>query len=372
MPSTLSRSLNDHAVCAPLLQQLDREVRRRFYRDHPFVFMEVCGTHTVSIFRSGLAALLPDAIRHLSGPGCPVCVTHDRDIACLIDLALTPGIRIATFGDMLRIPDPAGRTLKWAKARGARIDIIYSPLDAPALARKWPKELVVFPAVGFETTAPGIAAAILAARNENLPNFAVVPLNKRVAPALDALCGEHNNIHGFLLPGHVCAITGCAPFAFLPEHHDKCAAVGGFEAADILCALLSLIRQHAAKKPCVANTYARVVAWEGNPKAVRIMEAVFECADALWRGLGNIPASGFVLRPEYEGLDALKRPGLTPGPAPVSGEEHTPCRCGEVLKGRIRPRECPLFGRACTPAHPVGPCMVSGEGSCAAEYAYLL
>lgn len=367
-PAGICTASEEKAVCRSLLNRLEGELAGFFTPAAPFTFMEVCGTHTVAIFRSGLATLLPPAIRHISGPGCPVCVTHDQEVSTLINLSLRPEVLLATFGDMLRIPDPRGRSLKWARSQGARIELIYSPLQALDLARAHPENLVVFPAAGFETTAPAVAAVILKAREEKIPNFAIFSLHKRVAPALESLCSEENAIHGFLLPGHVCAITGCAPFSFLPSRFGKAAVVGGFEAADILRALVALVSRHRRNSPGVGNEYGRVVKEEGNPRAMQIMWQVFEPGDALWRGLGSVQRSGLQLREEYREFDALTRLDMTP----ETEEQNRRCRCGAVLKGKLRPRDCPLFKKECTPAHPAGPCMVSTEGSCAAEYAYLV
>ena len=364
----ISALLNNPALCFALLRRLEACLEREFSATNPFRFMEVCGTHTVSLFRSGLASLLPPNVMHLSGPGCPVCVTHDREIACAIELALRPDTLIATFGDLMRVPGPDGRSLKWAKARGARIEIVYSPQDALALARASSDRTVVFLGVGFETTAPTVAATILAAKKANLSNFTVLCLHKRVPPALEALCSSGNRIHGFLLPGHVCAVTGTAPYRFLPEKYRMPSAVAGFEPADILEGLISLASQHADKAPDVYNQYSRVVSTAGNPRAMDILYTVFEETGAVWRGLEAIPASGFAIRPEFAEFDSVKRLDVQFPEV----KKNAQCRCGEVLKGRMKPTECPLFGKRCTPSSPVGPCMVSTEGGCAAYYAYKL
>lgn len=347
--------------CARILERLKARLAGRRLR-----FMEVCGTHTVAFFQSGLRSLLPDNISHLSGPGCPVCVTHDSEVALFIGLAGRDDVLLATFGDLLRVPDPNGRSLKHASAAGARIEIVYSPLDALALARENPGRTVVFLGIGFETTAPGVAATILAARQAGLENFTVLSMHKLVAPALRLLLAESGaDIDAFLLPGHVATVTGLAPFAFLKER-GKPAAVCGFEPLDLLLALDNLAGQLVSGRASVANVYQRAVNDGGNPRALAIMNTVFEACDARWRGLGAIEASGLAIRPEYAEFDAIKRFSLSlPETGPVPG-----CRCGDVLKGKITPRQCPLFGKACTPVNPVGPCMVSTEGGCAAHYKY--
>ena len=362
----------DPAICGPLLDRLAAEL------DAPLRFMEVCGTHTVSIFRSGLRSLLPENITHLSGPGCPVCVTHDREIAACMELAAKPGVTVATFGDLLRVPGPGGMTLKKAKAAGAEVEVVYSPLDSLALARSRPERTVVFLGVGFETTAPTVAATIQMAEKQDIKNFCVLPFHKLVPPALDALLsGEEKaaqspvqdkayGIDAFLLPGHVSTILGLEPYTFMVDKYGKPGVVGGFEPADILQSLLLMIEMRKKGQPAIINQYKRAVSDAGNPKAREILFSVFEKTDALWRGLGVIPASGLAIRPEYEAYDAWKRFAFTlPDVPEIKG-----CKCGDVLRGRINPAQCPLFGKVCTPADPVGPCMVSTEGSCAAYFKY--
>lgn len=362
----------DPAVCGPLLDRLSAEL------NEPLRFMEVCGTHTVSIFRSGLRSLLPDSITHLSGPGCPVCVTHDREIAACMELAARPDVTIATFGDLLRVPGPGGMSLKKAKAAGAEVEVVYSPLDSLALAQSRPGRTVVFLGVGFETTAPTVAATIQMAEKQGIKNFCVLPFHKLVPPALDALLSgeeaaaqspavnETYGIDAFLLPGHVSTILGLEPYRFMVDKYGKPGVVGGFEPADILQSLLLMIDMRKKGEPAIINQYKRAVSDAGNPRAREILFSVFEETDALWRGLGVIPASGLAIRPEYEAFDAWKRFAFTlPDVSEIKG-----CKCGDVLRGRINPAQCPLFGKVCTPAEPVGPCMVSTEGSCAAYFKY--
>ena len=350
----------DPKLCRSLLERLDRVLNGQSMR-----FMEVCGTHTVAIFQSGLRSLLPANVTHLSGPGCPVCVTHDAEVAAFLDLAGRDNVILATFGDLLRVPGPGGSSLKHAKAQGARVEMVYSPLDSLRLAVGHPVDGVVFLGIGFETTAPTVAATLLTAQQRGIDNFCVFSLHKLVPPALRALLDdEGNGIEAFLLPGHVSTILGLEPYAFLAKEYHVPGVVGGFEPADILLALCLMAERR--RDPAVVNAYPRAVDNAGNPRARALMERFFQPADALWRGLGRIPQSGLVLRPEYERMDAVRRLGITlPDAPPLPG-----CRCGDVLKGRLTPPQCPLFGKKCTPATPVGPCMVSTEGSCAAYYKY--
>ncbi len=361
----LLRSFSDPALCRSLLETLEKKLTA------PLRFMEVCGTHTVAIFRSGLRSLLPEGITHLSGPGCPVCVTHDREIAACLELSKKDGVIVATFGDMLRVPGPDGNSLKQAQAEGARVEIVYSALDALELARNNPAATVVLLGVGFETTAPTMAAALQMAKGSGLGNFRLLSLHKLVPPALRLLLEEPENpgapgIDAFLLPGHVSTILGLQPYSFIADEFHKPGVVGGFDPADILQSLLIMLEEREHGQPSIVNQYRRAVADDGNPRARQILFEVFETADALWRGLGVIPQSGLALKPEYEAFDAWKSFALSlPEGAEIKG-----CRCGEILRGRLQPAECPLFGKACTPARPIGPCMVSTEGSCAAAHKY--
>ena len=354
-------AFRDPALCRRLLERLRASLA------HPLRFMEVCGTHTVAIFQSGLRTLLPEEITHLSGPGCPVCVTHDSEVAVFLQLAGKDGVILATFGDLLRVPGPDRRSLKHAMAEGARVEVVYSSLDALTLAENTPNDTVVFLGIGFETTAPTVGAALQIARRKGLKNFAVLCLHKLVPPALRRLLSDADcAVDAFLLPGHVSTVLGIAPYRFLAEEFHTPGIVAGFEPADILLALCLMAEQRATRRYEVVNAYRRAVAEDGNPKARAVMEEVFRPSDALWRGIGRIPQSGLVLAPAYEDMDAFTRFGLSlPEAVPIPG-----CRCGEVLSGKTAPPACPLFGGACTPARPVGPCMVSTEGSCAAYYKY--
>ena len=361
MDVTALEDFGDPKLCRSLLERLAQEL------DRPLRFMEVCGTHTVSLFRSGLRSLLPENVIHLSGPGCPVCVTHESEVDAFIDLAGREGVIIGTFGDLMRVPDARGRSLKLAQAEGARVAVLYSPFDALELARANPEQTIVFLGVGFETTAPAVAATVLMAEAQGLENLLVLSCHKLVPPALttlldDPACG----VDAFMLPGHVSSVIGVRPFDFIARIYGRPAAVTGFDPLDIIQALLFLARCHTQGKPQTANLYPRAVPDLGNPKAEATMHEVFRPVDALWRGLGRIPASGLALRERFARFDAALRFDIeireTP---PLPG-----CRCGQVLQGRLRPDQCPLFGKGCTPAKPVGPCMVSTEGSCAAYFKY--
>lgn len=360
-----SASFQNPELCRALLARLEREMEAC---GRPVRFMEVCGTHTVSIFQSGLRSLLPSGLTHLSGPGCPVCVTHDAEVAAFLDLAGRDKTVVATFGDLLRVPGPDGRSLKHAQADGARVRVVYSPLDAVRLAEEQPGDTVVFLGVGFETTAPAVAGAVLTARRKKVRNFCVLSCHKLVPPVLRVLLekDQGRGIDAFLLPGHVAVVLGLEPFRFVAESYGRPAVVAGFEAADILGALCLMVEQLRVGRPAAANVYGRAVDEGGSPAALAVLNQVFRLCDARWRGLGLIPGSGLTLREDFASFNAVERLELTlPSTSPIPG-----CRCGQVLSGSITPDQCPLFGGACTPQNPTGPCMVSTEGSCAAWYKY--
>ena len=330
--------------------------------------MEVCGTHTMAIARSGIRSLLPGNVKLLSGPGCPVCVTPGEVIDAVLDLAMRPGLVITTYGDMVRVPGSTpGDNLARRRALGARVEVVYSPVDAVAIAEENPDREIVFLGVGFETTAPGTAAAVLTAKERGVKNFSLFSMLKTVEPALRALiASEGFNVQGFLCPGHVATIIGEEGFLFLPRDYALPAVISGFEPEDILSSVYLLARQLAEGKALVQNDYRRAVAPRGNPLARAVMEKCFVPRRELWRGLGAIEASGLRLRDELASFDAEKRFGVAYKPA----TKPTACRCGEVITGRLSPEGCPLFGKRCTPEDPVGPCMVSSEGACAAAYKY--
>lgn len=328
--------------------------------------MEVCGTHTMSIFRSGIRSLLPDTITLLSGPGCPVCVTAQNEMDAFIELAGTDDVIIATFGDLLRVPG-SGSSLQKERADGRDIRVVYSPLDALEIAKTCPDKNIVFLGVGFETTAPAIAASLLSAREMELKNYSVFSAHKLVPPALSALMNLNDiRIDGFLLPGHVSVIIGAKAYLpFFEQHRIPC-VVAGFEPADILQAVYRLISQIESGRPALENSYPRAVAFGGNQKAKHIMSEVFETADTPWRGLGIIPQSGLKIKAEFAMFDAQKKFDITLS----ESKEPKGCACGDILSGLKTPRECLLYKKICTPMNPVGPCMVSSEGTCAAYYRY--
>ncbi|BBB91763.1 MAG TPA: hydrogenase formation protein HypD [Methylomusa anaerophila] len=334
--------------------------------DGPLRIMEVCGTHTVAIFRAGIRQVLPDNVELVSGPGCPVCVTPNEYLDTAVAYSRRPDTVIATFGDMMKVPGTSS-TLLAEKAGGADVRMVYSPLEAVQIAQDNPGKRVIFLAVGFETTAPTAAAAVLAAVAAGVKNFFLLTAHKLVPPALTALlCLPETKVDGFLLPGHVCAITGIKPFEFLAAEFGVPSVIAGFEALDILQGVYMLAKQIHTGQAQLKNQYRRIVPADGNPVARRVMEQVFTVSHASWRGFGKIPDSGLNLNERFRHFDALHAL-----PVEVTGsQESAGCRCGEVLRGKIKPPECPHFGRSCTPENPVGSCMVSVEGSCAAWFKY--
>lgn len=328
--------------------------------------MEVCGTHTMAIAQFGLKSLLPPQVRLVSGPGCPVCVTPVGYIDQAVALAADPGVIVTTFGDLLRVPGSRS-SLMTERARGGQVQIVYSPLEAVKLATERPDKQVVFLGVGFETTTPTVAAAILAAEAAGLGNFSVLASHKTMPAPMQALSSDPElKIGGYICPAHVSTVIGGVAYQPLAERFGIPCVVTGFEPADLLQGMLWLLRQRLAGEARVEIQYRRAVAWQGNPKALQLIETVFEPEDAVWRGLGTIAGSGLRIRERYRRFDALR---LVPSQLPEAVEP-AGCRCGEVLTGRIAPPECPLFGTACTPETPVGACMVSSEGSCAAAWRY--
>lgn len=342
---------------------------------NPLRFMEVCGTHTVTIFRSGLRQLLPTAVELVSGPGCPVCVTVDGYIDEAVSLAGRPEVIIAVFGDLLKVPGTGlngtePKNLTEAKAKGADVRVIYSPLEVLDIARENPDRKVVYLAVGFETTAPAAAALVLAAEEAGTKNLYLLTAHKLVPPAIKAILDRPHRIDGFILPGHVAVVTGRREFDFLKTYGQR-GVVTGFEPLGIMAAVLRLSELVRDKVSAVENFYPSVVREEGNPMARKVMMQVFQETDERWRGLGWLEESGLSLRDEYAAYDARRQLPLTKA-AKESGAAAVSrlCRCGEVLTGAVTPKDCPLFGRDCTDRHPVGPCMVSVEGTCAAWYKY--
>jgi hydrogenase expression/formation protein HypD len=332
----------------------------------PVNFMEVCGTHTMSIYQYGIRSLLPDPVHLVSGPGCPVCVTPvgyvDQALACLSD----PKNIVVTFGDMLRVPGSSSSLME-QRALGADVRIVYSPLDAVAIARDTPLRRVIFLGVGFETTAPTVAASILEAARLGLSNYCVLASHKTMPKPMELLTADPElNLAGYLCPAHVSTVIGGVAYQPLADTcHIPC-VVTGFEPADVLQGIEMLLAQVLQGESRVEIQYRRAVTWEGNPKAQAILERVFIPCDASWRGLGMLPGSGLCIRPELSAFDAVNVLNLPE----VIGVENATCRCGDVLKGKLAPFDCPLFGGVCTPEDPVGACMVSSEGTCAAAYKY--
>jgi len=328
--------------------------------------MEVCGTHTVSLFRSGIKSLLGDSVHLISGPGCPVCVTSQGYIDAACELAARPDVTVCTYGDMVRVPGRAG-SLESQRARGGSVEVVYSARDALTMARNRPGRQVVFLAVGFETTTPGTAATVIAAEADRVENFSILSGHKLVIPAMDVLLASGEvPVDGFLCPGHVSVIIGAGAYRPIAERYHKPCVVAGFEPKGMLEAILHIVRQVADGKALVENVYGEIVSEQGNAVARELVDRVFEPADTVWRAMGTLPDSGLELRAGYRQFDAVGRLGVQIGPDVCPPG----CLCGEVIQGKVSPAECALFGTACTPVEPVGPCMVSSEGTCAAWYKY--
>jgi hydrogenase expression/formation protein HypD len=323
--------------------------------------MEVCGTHTHEIFRLGIRAILPDSIELISGPGCPVCVTPVGFIDEAIWLAEEKHVTICTFGDLVRVPGTT-QSLAGARAHGAKIQVVYSPLDAVTYAREQKEEQVAFLSVGFETTTPASCMAVKQAKEEHLTNFSILTANKTMPSAYHAL---KDSVDVYLYPGHVNAITGTALCESLVDEGIS-GVVAGFTAKELMTALAAAIVKSEEGRPFFVNAYPRVVTREGSVEAQRLVEECMEACDTEWRGLGVIPASGMKLRPDYRDYDARIKFGIPE----MKGRSNPACRCGEVLQGKCKSTDCPLFGKTCTPQHPVGACMVSNEGACSAYYSY--
>ncbi len=328
--------------------------------------MEVCGSHTNAIGRFGIRGLLPENIRLISGPGCPVCVTAIQDVDAALFLARQPGVLFVTFGDMLRVPGTGRRSLERERADGADIRIVDSAVECLALAEKNPERQVVFMGIGFETTSPAAASVVKTARRQAISNLSMFSVHKVIPPAIDALLSDPLiSVDGFMLPGHVSTILGTAAYSPIAAR-GRAGVITGFEPVDILEGIVMIMDQIISEDPKIEIQYRRAVKEEGNPAARRILDEVFDPADSHWRGLGMIPASGLVFREEYRGFDASARFVI---PA-IESHDASGCRCGDVLKGIISPPECPRFGSTCFPRNPLGPCMVSAEGTCAAYYKY--
>lgn len=347
-----------------LIHRLANAIRREA-DGQEMVLMEVCGTHTMNIARFGLRELLPKSIRLISGPGCPVCVTPQRMMDHAIALSRKEDVILAIFGDMFKVPGSSS-SLEKERSRGADVRVVASTLDALRLAQKYPQKKVVFVGVGFETTAPTVAVSILEAHRLGITNYFVLSAHKVMPPALRALSSGKEKPDGYILPGHVTTIIGTSFYQELVQEYGVACAVAGFEPVDILEGILMLVKQICASIPKVEIAYRRAIHLEGNPIALRILQSVFEPCDSEWRGLGMIPESGLKIREAFLMHDAEKQ-------IPVEIEETREpqgCLCGAVLKGKTLPQECPFFGTQCTPENPVGACMVSSEGTCAAYFRY--
>jgi hydrogenase expression/formation protein HypD len=350
----------DGAVAKALSQKI-REISTK-----PVRLMEICGTHTMAIFRHGIRSLLPETIELVSGPGCPVCVTAMEDIDRAVKLAQTEGVIVTTFGDMIRVPGSTS-SLQMEQGNGAMVKMVYSTFDALKIASENPQNEVVFLGVGFETTAPTVAAAIQTAQTGGTRNFSVLSAHKLLPPAMDALLSSGTvMVDGFICPGHVTTIIGTSSYEKVVEQYHTPCVVTGFEPVDILQGIMMLVEQIESDEHKVEIQYSRGVSPKGNPGALAIMEKVFEPCDAPWRGLGNIPKSGLAVRSGFADHDAENRFDLTVPKA----EEPAGCLCATVLRGAATPPECKLFRNVCTPGTPVGPCMVSSEGTCAAYFKY--
>ncbi len=353
-------AFKDPALAQGLIQSIEK------LAPESCTLMEVCGTHTVSIARNGIRDLMPAGVKLASGPGCPVCVTSNKDIDTVIALSRVPGVTIATFGDMTRVPGSTSSLLA-EQADGRDVRIVYSPLDALTLASAHPETEVVFVGVGFETTTPLVAVAIKRAAAMGLKNFSVFGAHKNMPGALEQIINDPElNVDALILPGHVSTIIGVEPYVFLAEKYGIPGVITGFEPVDILQGIAMIMRQLHEGRADIEIAYARGVMPEGNPVARAAIDEVFETCSSTWRGLGEIPGSGYRIREEFAAFDAVRK--FSPDVEPT--QDPKGCRCGDVLRAHMAPNECPLFRRVCTPENPVGPCMVSSEGSCAAYYRY--
>jgi len=350
----------DRKAIGALVHAIEREATK------PWTLMEVCGGQTHSIVRYGLDQLLPDTIELVHGPGCPVCVTPIGMIDRALELAARPEVIFCTFGDMLRVPG-SSEDLYHVKARGGDVRIVYSPLDAVELAATEPAREVVFFAIGFETTAPANAMAVAMAEKRGLGNFSILASHVLVPPAIEALLSAPDNrVQGFLAAGHVCAVMGSAEYEPLARRYRVPIVITGFEPLELLSGILACVRQLEAGEAKVDNAYARFVRSAGNPHAIAMLRRVFEVAPQTWRGLGEIPASGLILRSAFARFDATKRFSSDIGVVPEDPE----CQSGDILRGRLKPAACTAFGTRCTPENPLGAPMVSNEGACAAYFRY--
>ncbi len=352
MNKELTKKLANHLKNRPL----NREIR----------IMEVCGTHTAQFFKTGVKDILPKKLTLINGPGCPVCVTPNKYLDRVIEIAKKYNAIIATFGDMIKVPSSYS-SLAIEKSNGMDIRIIYSPVEALNIAKANKNREIILISVGFETTTPSEAITLLEAEAMGIKNFSLMCGNKLTPPAVNTILNNDEvKIDGFIIPGHVSSIIGKSPWSFIADQYDKPGVIAGFETADLITGVLSLIDMIEEKNNTIKNGYTLAVKDSGNLRAMEIVDSVFEIKDTEWRGLGNIPASGLAIKNKYSLFDAEKKFPVTP---PAS-KEHPGCRCGDLLRGLITPPECPLFDKGCSPERAIGPCMVSSEGPCAAYYKY--
>ncbi|MDR0136645.1 hydrogenase formation protein HypD [Metabacillus idriensis] len=330
------------------------------------VFMEVCGSHTMAFAKTGIKTGLKDCVKLIAGPGCPVCVTDQKSIDAMIQLSEGTGRILCTFGDMMRVPG-SKFTLMKAKTEGKDIRVVYSPLDSVKIAEENPDKEVIFLGIGFETTIPILALAIREAELKKLKNYSMWMTTKLVEPVLRALLDSGDvKLDGFLLPGHVSVVLGKQNYSYLSEEYNISGVITGFEPVQLLSGIYKLLQLLLENKTDILNDYTYLVKDQGNPAAQRLMERYFEPFDEIWRGMSAIPKSGLVLKNKYVQFDAKKKFTVSTGEP-----RKTKCRCGEIIRGLITPEECVLFGKSCSPSNPIGPCMVSAEGTCAAHYQYM-
>lgn len=346
-----------------LVRKIAEQIKRAVTR--VYTFMEVCGGHTAAIRRFGIPSLLPESIKLISGPGCPVCVTATGFIDRIVAFASTDGYTITTFGDLMRVPGTES-SLEKARSEGADVRIVFSGLDALDIAAKNPGRKIIFPGIGFETTAPGSAVTVIEAADRNITNFFILSAHKIMPPVMRALMKNGVSLDGFICPGHVATITGSFAFDFIPREFNKACVITGFEPLDLLQAILMLVNQVNAGRPVLETEYKRAVFPQGNTLAQTSLSKVFEPCDTEWRGFGIIPLSGLALRKEFDNFDAGK---LMPAKL-IPREDTSACICGDILRGLKTPQECSLFAGACTPETPVGACMVSPEGTCNTYFKY--
>lgn len=357
----LMKSLRDKENVNILLRQIEKES----LANRNYTIMEVCGTHTVSISKYGLRSLLPRNIRLISGPGCPVCVTSQGEIDLVFDLLERFDITVAVYGDLMKVPGSKGESLSYLRGKGKKIVIVGSVLEVLKMCDNTENE-IVFVSIGFETTTPQTAYLIKEAKNRGAKNLSVLLFNKTMPEVLKLLLDDKNlSIDGFIAPGHVSTVTGEELYKPIIEKN-RAVVISGFEPVEILQGILDIVRQVNSGEFSIANSYKRVVSGVKNLKAYKLMDEVFEESDAVWRGIGLIKGSGLRIKVDYAEYDAMRRYNLIPS----EYNEREGCRCGDVLKGYIKPTDCQLFGVGCTPDNPYGPCMVSSEGTCSAYYLF--